>query len=426
MKKTLSLLCAACIAVGMQAQTYMVNDFESGLNGANAAWGGTAELIDNPCSSSDNSSTKVLKVVSTEYANVAIPLNLPEGKTLADYTGVRLQLAVLEGSENITWVGNELGLVDNDTQEKTFQVAQNSWGDATYNTWMSLDFNFDETILATYLDGNHTSTSLLIKVGRQAFNYAIDNIRLIEKEQVADPNTIFTFETMDLGTTPRCGMPWSGSCEVAENPYTTGINTSSKALKVNGGECSPVTFTEALPAGKTWNDYSGIKLQVCFLESGFEWCPIEMGIRTDGGSHIKFGYTVDASTGQEGAGIGDYTPGEWLDVELKIDQAMITDEAKSVRTMYLRLMKSDLSYLYDNLVLIPSSSTGAVSEVVTDDVKVYGANGCINVDLQKDMQVTVYSVDGRIISSQMLSSGRHTVEVPKGIYIVNRTKVAVF
>ncbi|MFR7850085.1 MAG: DUF6383 domain-containing protein [Barnesiella intestinihominis] len=426
MKKTLSLLCAACIAVGMQAQTYMVNDFESGLNGANAAWGGTAELIDNPCSSSDNSSTKVLKVVSTEFANVAIPLNLPEGKTLADYTGVRLQLAVLEGSENITWVGNELGLVDNDTQEKTFQVAQNSWGDATYNTWMSLDFNFDETILATYLDGNHASTSLLIKVGRQAFNYAIDNIRLIEKEQVADPNTIFTFETMDLGTTPRCGMPWSGSCEVAENPYTTGINTSSKALKVNGGECSPVTFTEALPAGKTWNDYSGIKSQVCFLESGFEWCPIEMGVRTDGGSHIKFGYTVDASTGQEGAGIGDYTPGEWLDVELKIDPAMITDEAKSVRTMYLRLMKSDLSYLYDNLVLIPSSSTGAVSEVVTDDVKVYGANGCINVDLQKDMQVTVYSVDGRIVSSQMLSSGRHTVEVPKGIYIVNRTKVAVF
>ena len=317
-------------------------------------------------------------------------------------------------------------MVDNDTQEKTFQVAQNSWGDATYNTWMSLDFNFDETILATYLDGNHASTSLLIKVGRQAFNYAIDNIRLIEKEQVADPNTIFTFETMDLGTTPRCGMPWSGSCEVAENPYTTGINTSSKALKVNGGECSPVTFTEALPAGKTWNDYSGIKLQVCFLESGFEWCPIEMGVRTDGGSHIKFGYTVDASTGQEGAGIGDYTPGEWLDVELKIDPAMITDEAKSVRTMYLRLMKSDLSYLYDNLVLIPSSSTGAVSEVVTDDVKVYGANGCINVDLQKDMQVTVYSVDGRIVSSQMLSSGRHMVEVPKGIYIVNRTKVAVF
>lgn len=410
MKKTLSLLCAACIAVGMQAQTYMVNDFESGLNGANAAWGGTAELIDNPCLSSDNPSTKVLKVVSTEFANVAIPLNLPEGKTLADYTGVRLQLAVLEGSENITWVGNELGLVDNDTQEKTFQVAQNSWGDATYNTWMSLDFNFDETILATYLDGNHASTSLLIKVGRQAFNYAIDNIRLIEKEQVADPNTIFTFETMDLGTTPRCGMPWSGSCEVAENPYTTGINTSSKALKVKGGECSPVTFTEALPAGKTWNDYSGIKLQVCFLESGFEWCR----------------YTVDASTGQEGAGIGDYTPGEWLDVELKIDPAMITDEAKSVRTMYLRLMKSDLSYLYDNLVLIPSSSTGAVSEVVTDDVKVYGANGCINVDLQKDMQVTVYSVDGRIVSSQMLSSGRHTVEVPKGIYIVNRTKVAVF
>lgn len=105
MKKTLSLLCAACIAVGMQAQTYMVNDFESGLNGANAAWGGTAELIDNPCSSSDNSSTKVLKVVSTEFANVAIPLNLPEGKTLADYTGYNL----------LCWKGRKIshGLVMN-------------------------------------------------------------------------------------------------------------------------------------------------------------------------------------------------------------------------------------------------------------------------------------------------------------------------
>lgn len=30
MKKTLSLLCAACIAVGMQAQTYMVNDLSLG------------------------------------------------------------------------------------------------------------------------------------------------------------------------------------------------------------------------------------------------------------------------------------------------------------------------------------------------------------------------------------------------------------
>lgn len=426
MKKTLSLLCAACLVAGVQAQTYMINDFESGLNGANAAWGGSAEWIDNPCPTSDNSSAKALKVISTEYANVAIPVTLPEGKTLADYTGVRVQFAILEGSENITWVGNELGLVDNDTQEKTFQVAQNSWGDASYNTWMTLDFNFDETILSTYLASNHASTSLLIKVGRQEFTYAIDNVRLIEKEQVADPNTIFTFETMELGATARCAMPWSGTCEVVENPYTAGINSSTKALQVNGVECSPVTFSEALPAGKTWRDYSGIKFQLCFLESGFEWGGIELGVRTDGGSHIKFGYAVDGTTGAEGAAFGDYTPGEWLDVELKIDDSMITDEAESVKTMYLRLMKNELSYLYDNLVLIPRSSSSAVDEATADEMKVYAAEGHICIDLSKDMQVSVYALDGRQLFSRMLSSGSHRMAMPKGVYVVNHTKVVVF
>lgn len=426
MKKTLTLLCAACLAAGVQAQTYMLNDFESGLNGANAAWGGTAEWIDNPCSSSDNSSAKVLKVISTDYANVAIPVNLPEGKTLADYTGVRVQLAILEGSDNIAWVGNELGLVDNDTQEKTFQVGLNSWGDASYNTWMSLDFNFDEEILATYLAGNHNSTSLLIKVGRQAFTYVIDNVRLIEKEQVEDPNTIFTFETMELGPSARCAMPWSGTCEVVENPYTSGINASAKALQVNGGECSPVTFSEALPAGKSWSDYSGIKFQLCFLEAGFEWGGIEMGVRTDDGTHIKLGYAVDESTGSEGAAFGSYTPGEWLDAELKIDGSLVTDEAASVKMMYLRLMKNNLSYLYDNLVLIPASSTGAVSTIETDDMKVYGTEGRICVELQNDAPVAVYGMDGRLLFSQVLSGGNHSIDMPKGVYIVNHTKVVVF
>ena len=98
MKKTISLFFAACLAISVQAQVYMVNDFESGLNGANAAWGGEVDWVDNPCSSNDNASSKVLKVVSTSYANVAIPVTLPEGKTLADYSGVRIQLAILDNS----------------------------------------------------------------------------------------------------------------------------------------------------------------------------------------------------------------------------------------------------------------------------------------------------------------------------------------
>lgn len=430
MKKTLSLLCTACLAVGVQAQTLMLNDFESGANGAKLEWNGTAEVVDNPCPTDDNSSAKVFKVVSESFANVSTPLNFPEGKTLADYTGVRLQLAVLEGSQNITWVGCEIGFQDNDDlTQKLYTVATTSWGDATYNTWMTLDFNFNTELLEQWMEGNHTHTSILIKVGREVFTYAIDNVQLIEKEQLDDPNTIFTFETMELGATPRCDTPWGNgaSCEVAENPHTDGINTSAKALKVNGTEGSPVTFTEALPAGKTWKDYSGIKFQLCIEAAGSEWAGIEIGVRdSESGQHTKLGYAVDESTGAEGAAYGSYTPGEWFEVELKINETLITAESEAERTMYLRLNKNNLTYYYDNITLIPASTSGVISEVANNDMKVYGANGCINVDLQKDMNVTVYSIDGRIVASQLLSSGHHAIDLPKGIYIVNRTKVVVF
>lgn len=427
MKKTISLFFAACLAMGIQAQVYMVNDFESGLNGANAAWGGEVDWVDNPCSSNDNASSKVLKVVSTSYANVAIPVTLPEGKTLADYSGVRIQLAILENSSDITWVTNQLGLMDCDTYENTSNVANCSWGtEVSYNTWMTLDFNFDESVLATYLAGNHINTSLLIGIGREQFTYVIDNVRLIEKEQLADANTIFTFETMELGETSRCSMPWHGTCSVVENPYTAGINSSTKALQVNSGDCSPVTFSEALPTGKTWKDYTGLKFQLCILESGFEWGYIDMGVRTESGNHIKLGYAVDETTESEGHAYREYTPGEWFEVELKIDGALVSEEAEAVRTMYLCLMKNGIAYLYDNLTLIPASSSAVVERELVSNLKVYGADNQINLSLQKDMQVMVYSIDGRLVFSQFLSSGHHTVDLPRGVYIVNREKVAVF
>lgn len=427
MKKTLTLLCAACLAAGVQAQTYMLNDFESGANGAKLEWGGTAEVVANPCPTDDNSSSNVFKVESTEFANVSTPLNLPEGKTLADYTGARLQWAVLEPSA-LQWVGVELGFVDTDTQDKMFQVATASVGVGAYNTWMKTDFTFNTDSVAKWMEAGHANSALLIKVAYGEYTYVLDNIQLIEKEQLDDPNTIFTFETMDLGVTPRCETPFGGgaSCEVAENPYTDGINVSSKVLKVHGSSFSPVTFAEALPVGKTWKDYSGIKFQVCIEDEGFSWSAIEMGVRTDNGTHIKIGYGVDESTGAEGAAFGVYTPGEWFEVELKVDESLITAEAESVRMLYLRLMKENIDYYYDNLTLIPASSTGAVSTIETDDMKVYGTEGRICVELQNDMPVAVYSLDGRLLFSQVLSGGNHSIDMPKGVYIVNHTKVVVF
>lgn len=76
----------------------------------------------------NNSSSKVLKVSSSEFAATSIPFTLPNGKVLTDYMGVRLQLAVIDAcGENIHWVGCDLGVQDN--------VGNKCWpGSASWQT----------------------------------------------------------------------------------------------------------------------------------------------------------------------------------------------------------------------------------------------------------------------------------------------------
>lgn len=187
MKKLLLFLCL-CFVCNLNANNILViNDFESGFGNASNAWGGSCEWVDNPLKTADNSSAKVLKINSTEFAATSIPFVLPDGKTLTDYMGVRLQLAVLDAcGENIHWVGCDLGLQDQ-VGNKCWPATA-SWQTGALNTWMTLDFWLDEATLSSWLAGGYTGDlSLLVKVGRQKFVYLIDNVVLIEKtEYVGD------------------------------------------------------------------------------------------------------------------------------------------------------------------------------------------------------------------------------------------------
>ena len=96
MRKLLSSVFLFFVLIASANDKFLVNDFESGLGGAGNAWGGVCEWIDNPLKDVNNSSSKVLKVSSSEFAATSIPFTLPNGKVLTDYMGVRLQLAVID------------------------------------------------------------------------------------------------------------------------------------------------------------------------------------------------------------------------------------------------------------------------------------------------------------------------------------------
>jgi len=248
MKKVLSLLCLG-ISVGLSAQTMLLNDFESGLGDAYVAWGGTCEVIDNPNKNGGvNNSDKILKISTEDFAPVGFPVTLPAGKTLNDYTGIRFHAALLEivDGSPIHWVGFNVGVSqDKESMDLVDPVGGNgaAWQEGIVNNWVDVELLFNEQTLAevtaAYESGQY---NVMIKLGREKFIYGVDNIRLIEKEQLSDPNTIFTFETMDLGPSSRCGMPWSGTCEVVANPYQTSDNNSGKVLKIFNKEYSPLTL----------------------------------------------------------------------------------------------------------------------------------------------------------------------------------------
>lgn len=189
MRKLLSSVFLFFVLIASANDKFLVNDFESGLGGAGNAWGGVCEWIDNPLKDVNNSSSKVLKVSSSEFAATSIPFTLPDGKVLTDYMGVRLQLAVIDAcGENIHWVGCDLGVQDN--VENKCWPGSASWQTGELNTWITLEFWLDETILSAWLAGGHTDElSLLMKVGRQKFIYIIDNIELIEKAEYVGDGT---------------------------------------------------------------------------------------------------------------------------------------------------------------------------------------------------------------------------------------------
>lgn len=186
MRKFLTFLSLFFVLGAAANDTFSVNDFEAGPGGADNAWGGSCEWVDNPLKDSNNPSSKVLKVTSTEFAATAIPFTLPDDKTLTDYMGVRLQLAVLDAcGENIHWVGCDLGVQD-ETGNKCWPATA-SWQTGVLNTWLTLDFWLDEATLSSWLSGGYTGgLSLLMKVGRQKFIYIIDNVALIEKSEYVD------------------------------------------------------------------------------------------------------------------------------------------------------------------------------------------------------------------------------------------------
>lgn len=95
---------------------------------------------------------------------------------------------------------------------------------------------------------------------------------------------------------------------------------------------------------------------------------------------------------------------------------------------------------YEGLVFIPSASAAkaplylpvdqkpsGLDGLAADEMTVTCANGKIMVTSAEDTRVTVYHVSGTLVSQIDVAAGTtYTIDVPAGIYVVNKQKVVVY
>ena len=235
--------------------------------------GGNVTVINNPQSGGLNTSAKVGKMVKNagqtwggSWIALANPINFSTGKTLKmNVYSPRVGAKVLLKVENLTDGGISF------EKEVATSVA-NAWEDLTFDySTINTGLSYQKVVL---IFDNGTMGD-----GTANFTFLFDEIRFVTSTPSA--TTLYNFETGTYAFTDFNG----GVATVIANPYSTGINTSTKVGKM------------VKNADQTW-----------------------------GGSWIDYGTPIDFST-RKTMKMKVYSPRVGAKVLLKVENA--TDGAKS-------------------------------------------------------------------------------------------------
>jgi hypothetical protein len=419
MKQMLLVLFAACSML-VQAQTLLLNDFETDTigtvnpEGIKAAWSGSVIVAANPLVNALNASSKVLNVTNSAWVPVTIPVTLPAGKTWADYDGVRIKLCPTAG-DDLSYAQIELGLAENSWSE--FKVGATSvWSSATLNTWYSADIAFDQTLLKSFTDTvTLPVTNLIVKYNKGAgYNILFDDIQLIEHQDPAREVKV-DFEDQVLGSSAGMGY-WYASggsfgFEVITNPVTTGINTSSKALKVTYPASGGAIAMNILPANGDWHNYDNVSFKVLALayDTPSPWSEVFVGGGPD---------TWTGGTDQSNTNFGVAELNTWYSVTVPIVSI------KNSTQPYLNIQANGgVIYVLDDVSLNYASSEVKTTQASTLKIERI-STGQYQISIGSQSAYSLINLEGRVIKSGTLIAGSNLLNVAdlaSGIYLLKTT-----
>ena len=420
-------------------KTLKVADFEANDGGTTALSGGKVAWRDNPVrDASGNASQKVLAVEGTDFVETAFPVAFPAGEGWTDYDAVRFKLHVPSATAGADRLGFSVGVSDGNEVRWADPSVENAavWV-RDVEGWQEVVLRFHKTLLQEAEDalGAAAGRWLVIKWELPACTGMVDDVELMVSlpDGASGGETavlLYDFEEDALGVSPRYSMPWQGSAEVAANTVPTSYNPSLQCLKVVNPECSPVLFSDALPAQASWDDYEALQFDICFLEGNdIGWASVEMGVRMGDGTHVKLGAVYDSS-GNEAPAWHGCSLNTWMPVTLAFHEAALDGEVSGNPQLYVRVWKNNNVYLLDNVRLVPKRQPSAVDEgcwapMPVDAVRVYGMAQGVVVACGRKMRLPLCAVSGAMVRWLECQPGVNRFEVEPGFYIVGSSKVVV-
>ena len=415
MKKTLLsvILTMSAFVVNVQAQNFVINDFEGDEIGktydtfwkwsADDTSKATATVVADPA----NASNKAVHYTTVEWnAGFKALINLPAGKKLSDFIAFSFDIYIVpnenESGEGPLWKCMDIYL------DGAQVMAGANAKQADFSSWTNKLYSLaDFTLTADDLD--KTSFTLAFGLNNNAADYYIDNIMLIGEKEVVEEGFYYIddFEDKNVGDSYaiKAWSPTDGEAKVSLDP----LDENNKVINMVTTNWDAVpTFNVILPSGKKLGDYESLSFDV-YNTNTQEYAEYAKAKIYIDGNEVY----CDPTDAPETAPIG-----KWTTREIPLSETSITDEhkAKSGFTLGTGVSIGTGNYYMDNIKL-KETGTGIAHSIVKA-IKVAVYNGKILIQDDDVAKVDVYDSKGMHCVSVSNESAVDISSLNKGFYIV--------
>lgn len=338
---------------------------------------------------------------------IEIPVTLPEGKTIADYTRVAFDLYRFQDDDD----HKEIYISADDA---LIYYKENEYiSHAPVASWTAKSYDIPEGTSS----GNSVKLHIGIKTDKG--HYAVDNIRLKERPSATLPEDFYEtangtvstgvlmvndfqqYKTVDI-TLPT----WTRGDEAMGNARTIADPTDSRNIVASfSGESNYETVHDIeviLPAGKTLANYKAVKFDLYRTDKDAGW----KVMRVYADDH-KIQYTDDEYI--------EHTNerNKWEEKEYDIPAG---HSINGIFNLRIGIESDAPDYLIDNIRLIEKTTSTGIEEI--------GADCRMNISTQHGAifftgngPISIYTVTGQTVASLNVN-GNAVIDLPAGLYII--------